>query len=112
MLRADCWCSSAAHTLPQRAARVGRCLRSSTALVVVLQKRLHEHINSTPVKLLITRSIKFNNVTLLLKAAVLSVAFSLPPVPLYGSLPLRGRPGTALLRDRRFTVDALVLHGR
>ena len=84
----------------------GRCLAKR-----LHEPCVHEHCtNSTPVKLLITRSIKHNNVrslsdltrillntnsVTLLKAAFLSVAFSLPPVPLCGSLPVRGRPGTS-----------------
>ena len=115
VLRADCWCSSAARTPSARCA----CRALSPELHCSgrwLAKRLHEPCfdehcnNSTPVKLLITCSIKLNNVrslsdltrillisnsVTLLKAAFLSVTFSLSPVPLCGSLPLHGRPGTS-----------------
>ena len=71
------------------------------------------------VKLLITRSIKLNNVPLLLKAAFLlwlSLFLQCHFVAVYHSADALAPPtplrSTALLRDRRFAVDALVLHGR
>ena len=99
VLRADCWCSSAAHTPSTRCACramspeldcSGRCLAG------LYEPCFRAHrTNSTPVKLLVTRSIKLNNVTPLLKAAFSVCGFlSRPPVPLCGSSPLRERPGT------------------
>ena len=69
--------------IPPRAARAGRCLQSSTALVSFMsldQARQCSFIVGS----------HQDSLEPLLKAAFLSVAFSLPPVPLCGSLPLRG----------------------